>query len=145
MRPEHLDLPYSYMGRLYKSKGDYRRAEEWYQKAVDATPGEARNLNFLGSVLLKAGKLTEAEECFRKALKCKDGPIDEAYYNLGVTLCGRAKYKAALACFEKALGLDPKYKIAERAIRDMEGVLSLKGTSNKGMRPTLLHAASHES
>src|SRR5688572_25140315 len=26
MRPEDLDLPYSFMGHLYKSRGDYRRA-----------------------------------------------------------------------------------------------------------------------
>lgn len=130
MRPGHLDLPYSFMGHLYKSKGDYRRAAEWYQKAVDAAPGEARNLIYLGSVLIRAGKLSEAEKCFKRAVTCKEGPVDEAYYNLGVTLCARAKYKAALGCFEKALALDPKDKLAKRAIRDVEGVLSLKGTSN---------------
>jgi tetratricopeptide (TPR) repeat protein len=143
MRPEDLDLPYSYMGHIHKSRGDYRRAAEWYQKAVNAAPGEARNLIYLGSVLIKAGKFTEAEGCFRKAVKCKEGPVDEAYYNLGVTLCGQAKYKAALVCFEKALRLDPTYKLAKRAIRDMEGVLSLKGTSNNGMHPTPRQRASH--
>lgn len=125
MRPEHLDFPYSYMGHLYKSRGDYRRAAEWYRKAADAAPGEARNLIYLGSVLTKAGKLSTAEECFRKAIRCKEGPVDEAYYNLGVVLCGQAKYKAALACFEKALRLDPKYTLAKRALRDVKGVLSL--------------------
>ena len=135
MRPEHLDLPYSYLGHLYKSRGDYRRAAEWYQRAVDAAPGEARNRNFLGSVLIKAGKLSEAEECFREAVKCKEGPADESYYNLGVTLCGQEKYRAALACFEKALSLDPKYKLAKRALKDMERVLSVKGASNKSTHP----------
>ena len=28
VRPEHLDLPYSYMGHLYERKGNYRRAAE---------------------------------------------------------------------------------------------------------------------
>src|SRR5215213_9461544 len=65
MRPEHLYLPYSYMGHLYKSQGDYRKAAEWYQKAVDAAPGDAGNLIYLGSILLKAGKNLEAERCFR--------------------------------------------------------------------------------
>ena len=136
MRPEHLDLPYSYMGHIYKSRGDYRKAAEWYRKAVGAAPGEAGNHIYLGSALLHAGKLTAAERSFRKALECKDGPVDEAYYNLGVTLCGQAKYKAALVCFEKALRLDPKYKLAKRAIKDMEKVLSIKDTSNNGMHPT---------
>jgi tetratricopeptide (TPR) repeat protein len=136
MRPEHLYLPYSYMGHLYVSRGDYRRAAEWYRKAVDASPGEAGNLIYLGSVLMKAGRNSEAERCLRKAIKCKEGPVDEAYFNLGVTLCGQARYRAALNCFEKALRLDPKYKLAKHAIKDMEGVLSIKGTANNGMHPT---------
>ncbi len=130
MRPEHLDLPYSYMGSLYMSRGDYRRAAEWYRKAVSAAPGEARNHIYLGSALIKAGKLTAAERSYRTALECKDGPVDEAYYNLGVTLCGQARYKAALDCFKQALRLDPKYKLAKRAVKDMEGVLSIKDTPN---------------
>ena len=143
MRPEHLYLPYSYMGHLYMSQGDYRRAAEWYQKAVDAAPGEAGNLIYLGSVLLKAGKNPKAERCFRDATRCQEGRVDEAYYNLGVTLCGRGRYRAALDCFEKALRLDPKYELAKHAIKDMEGVLSIKGTSNNGMRPTPRKRASH--
>src|SRR5215217_89479 len=59
MRPEHLHLPYGYMGHLYLSRGDYRRAAEWHRKAVDAAPGDAGNLIYLGSVLLKAGKNSE--------------------------------------------------------------------------------------
>ena len=62
--------------------------------------------------------------------------IDEAYYNLGVILEGRGKYKEALACFENALKIDPKYKLAKQAIKDMRRVLTIKDTFINRMHPT---------
>ena len=130
MKPEHLSLPYYYMGQLYGYQGNYRRAAEWYRKAAEADPDTAGHLIFLGDALSKMGKLTEAERCFGKAVKCKEGMIDEAYYNLGVTLARRGKYKEALACFEEALKIDPKYTLAKQAIKDMRRVLTIKDTSD---------------
>ncbi|HEY0322195.1 MAG TPA: tetratricopeptide repeat protein, partial [Pyrinomonadaceae bacterium] len=97
MPSHHLSFPYSYMGHLYESQGNYHRAAEWYRKASEANPKTSDHLIFLGATLSKMGKLSEAERCFRKAIKCKEGVIDEAYYNLGIILGGRGKYKEALA------------------------------------------------
>ncbi len=136
IKPEHLNFPYSYMGHLYENQGDYRRAAEWHEKASKANPETSDHLIFLGAALSKIGKLSEAERCFRKAIKCKKGMIDEAYYNLGVILEGRGKYKEALACFENALKIDPKYKLAKQAIKDMRRVLTIKDTFINRMHPT---------
>lgn len=130
MKPEHLSFPYNYMGHLYEIQGDYRRAAEWHEKAHEANPITADHLNFLGAALSHIGKLSEAESCFRKAIKCKEGMIDESYYNLGVILAGQGKYKQALDCLEKALEFDPQYKLAKQAIKDMRKVLTIKDTSN---------------
>ena len=126
MRPEHLFLPYYHMGRLYERKGDYRRAAEWYRKASKLAPDNASYLIFLGAVLVKAGELSEAKKCHQRATKCKEGAIDEAYYNLGGILGAQGRYKEALACFEKALELDPKYKLARQSAKDMRKVLEIK-------------------
>ena len=134
MPPEKSDLPYNYMGHLFEDQGDYRRAVEWYKKAIEESPEEARNFIFIGAVLVKAGNLSEAERYFRQAIKCKKGPVDEAYYNLGVILAGQGKYKSALVYFEKALKLDPRYKLAKQAHKDIERVLAIKETSNKRMQ-----------
>ena len=123
---KYLDVPYNYMGRLYERKGDYRRAIEWYKKAAAIPPKNANHFNFLGALLAKSGKHAEAERCFRQAVKCKEGAIDESYYNLGHVAGARGRYKEALACFEKALELDPKYKLAKQAVKDMRRVLAIK-------------------
>jgi len=136
MRPEHRYFPNGSMGHLYECKGDYHRAAEWFGKAAKMTPGEATYLIFLGAVLVKAGKLSEAMKYHRRAVKCKEGAIDEAYFNLGGILGARGRYQEALTCFEKAIQLDPKYKLAKRAAKDMRRVLEIKATSNKSLQLT---------
>jgi tetratricopeptide (TPR) repeat protein len=123
---QRTDIPYRCMGNLYKQKGDYRRAAEWYRKAIDLKPDDAGNFIHLGTVLALDGKLSEAEACHRRGIKCKEGPVDEAYLNLGYMLTAQEKYKEALKCFEKALELDPKYKEAKHAIKDVKKVLEIK-------------------
>jgi tetratricopeptide (TPR) repeat protein len=120
------DLPYHCMADLYKQKGDYRRATEWYRKAIDMKSDEVGNFIGLGTVLALDGRLSEAETCHRQGIKCKEGPIDEAYLNLGYVLIAQERYEEALKCFEKALELDPKYKEAKHAIKDVKKVLEIK-------------------
>ena len=85
---------------------------------------------------MKAGKLSEALKCDRRATKCKEGAIDEAYYNLGVTLGALGRHKEALTCFEKAIDLDPKFKLAKHAAKDMRRVLEIKATSKTALQLT---------
>jgi tetratricopeptide (TPR) repeat protein len=124
--PEHLAYLYSQMGHLHKKKGEFQKAAEWYRKAVKTEGREAGYLIFLGAVLALDGKLSEAEACHRQATKCKTGDFSEAYLNLGYVLRAQEKYKKALTCFEKALELDPKYKEAKQASKDIKKVLELK-------------------
>jgi tetratricopeptide (TPR) repeat protein len=124
--PEQLAFLYAQMGHLHKQKGEYQKAADWYRKAVKVCRTEAAYLIFLGAVLAREGKLTEAEACHRQAIKCKTGEFSEAQLNLGYVLRAQEKYKQALKCFEKALELDPKYKEARQAIKDVRKVLELK-------------------
>jgi tetratricopeptide (TPR) repeat protein len=124
--PEHRAYLYSQMGHLYKKKGEFKKATDWYRKAVTVSSREAGYRIFLGAVLALDGKLSEAEACHRQAIKCKTGDFSEAYLNLGYVLRAQEKYKKALTCFEKALELDPKYKEAKLAIKDVKKVLELK-------------------
>ena len=129
---EYLDTEdhcfcYLYFGHLYKQKGNYKKAIEWYRKASDADPDSATYFIYLGGILATVGKLTEAEECHRYATKCKEGAIDEAYLNLGYVLRAQERYDEALLCFEKAIELDPKYKVAKAALKDMKKLFEIRG------------------
>jgi tetratricopeptide (TPR) repeat protein len=56
--------------------------------------------------------------CYRRALKCSKGCLEEVYFNLGGTLLGKRKYSEAIECYQEALKIDPKYKIAKERLDD---------------------------
>ncbi len=124
-QPDVLYIPLCHMGHLYKLKGDYKNAAAWYRRASESYPSYAGCLIFLGSILALQGKLSEAEECHRKATKCKSGDIAEAYLNLGMVIRAQGRYAEALKCFEKALRIAPKYKAAKHEIKDLQKVLEI--------------------
>ena len=114
------------MGRLFREAGNYERSIEWYRKAIDAEPDEATSYIFLGAVLAKQGRLLEAQEVHRTATQCPRGCIDEAWHNLGLILRAREDFDEAAQCFREAIRLDPDYREAKRALRDVERCLRLK-------------------
>lgn len=124
---ERLHLPYTEMGLLYRDKGDLEKAAHWFRKSIDACPSNAGYRIFLGGVLARKGRLKEAEKCHRQATKCSTGAIDEAYFNLGLVLRAQERYQEAMACFKKALEMDPHYKDVKMEMKDLEQVINLKG------------------
>lgn len=123
---EHLGWLLCRMGNIYKDSGNFRKAIEWFKKAHDEIPQEATFLIYIGVTFLRIGKCDEAAESLAKAALCKEGCIDEAFYNLGVVRMAQERYEEASLCFDKALKIDPKYKEAKQALKDMKKVLEIK-------------------
>ncbi|HEU0039702.1 MAG TPA: tetratricopeptide repeat protein, partial [Verrucomicrobiae bacterium] len=65
---------------------------------------------------------------YRSALKCSEGCIEEAYFNLGGVLLAHRRYEEAIECYRKALNIDPKYGIAKKRLRDAELALRFKNS-----------------
>lgn len=126
--PESLWVPLAEMGHLHKAQGSYRPAAAWYRKAIEASPDEASGHIYLGSLLARAGRPSEAEAEFRAATECKMGCIDEAFLSLGLVLRSIERYEEAAECFKKAIELDPKYKEAKVALRDVVQAIAIQGT-----------------
>jgi tetratricopeptide (TPR) repeat protein len=116
---------YNQMGHLHRYRGDFAVAELWYQKAVDEDPGEVASYVFLGAVQARQGKLTQAEETHRRGTQCPNGPVDEAYHNLGLVLRGQGRLAEAANCFRKAIELCSEYADAIEALQDVEAALAL--------------------
>jgi len=123
--PKRRHLVQGHFGHLYRKKGEFRRAEIWYRKAVAGDPRDATWHIFLGALLAVSGRLKEAEAAHRKATRCREGCIDEAYLNLGLVLRAQQRYAEARGCFQKALKITPAYKEALQQLKDMEQVLIL--------------------
>lgn len=123
---EKIHLPLAQMGHLFEAQGDYLRAEEWYRKVVDANPDKASGYIYLGGILACQGRLGEAEMVHRAAVGCAEGCIDEAYFNLGLVLRAQERFVEASECFAHALALDPDYRAAKKALRDVTRARKIK-------------------
>jgi tetratricopeptide (TPR) repeat protein len=51
---------------------------------------------------------------------------DEAYFNLGLVFRAQRRYPEALACFDRAIALDPKYTAALEAQADVRSALTVE-------------------
>lgn len=120
------------MGILFEHRGDDAAAEQWFRKTMSHSPDDAQGYIYLGGMLARLGRLDEAEEVHRKGTHCKTGCIDEAFLNLGYVLRAKERYAEAFGCFDRALALDPKYKSARVARRDVGRVLKLRREVRKG-------------
>ena len=129
--PDKLHLVQYHFARLYEQKGNYRRAETWFLKAISSCPSDAYCYIFLGALLAREGRLSEAEAMHRQATLCEHGCIDEAFLNLGLVLRAQERYSEALSCFQRALEIDPKYKDAKKELADVERVIELNRTPNR--------------
>jgi tetratricopeptide (TPR) repeat protein len=124
--PESRQRSYANMGALCEKRGEYRQAEEWYRKANRLDPDEAGYLIFIGVMHFRDGKLAQAEQSLRASLLCKEGCFDEAYYNLGVVLAASGRYEEAIECYEKAIAIDPKYRVAKLGLKDAQKALEAR-------------------
>jgi tetratricopeptide (TPR) repeat protein len=121
---------FSQVGRIYDHKGDYRRAILWFRRATKVDP-QTTTWIFLGAALAKLGRLSEAEQCHRNAIALDTDCVDEAYFNLGLILRAKERYQEALTCFENAIHLDPQYRVAKTAKRDVAAALRLRNARPK--------------
>jgi tetratricopeptide (TPR) repeat protein len=112
-----------YLGHVFKQKGDFAQAARWYRKVIVAAPRDTDGFIYLGVLLADQGRFREAEKVLRAATRCNEGCIDEAFMNLGNALRAQERFEEAAECMREAIRLDPNYKVAKNALRDVESCL----------------------
>ena len=112
------------LARLLDAEGRYADAQAGFAQAIRAAPSDAEGHIFLGGMFARLGQLDRAAECHRRATACNDGPIDEAWFNLGLVLRGLGQYSNAQDAFDQALLLSPDYAEARRARVDVTQALA---------------------
>ena len=95
------------------TRGRFEDALELLNRAIASDPLQSWNYVVTGFATYRSGKLTEAEQAYRKALDLapSDGKI---HYLLGTTLLVRGQSTAALAEMEQET--DPGYRHVGRAL-----------------------------
>ena len=112
-------------GHFEKERNDLKSAERWYRRAAKHRPTTS-TLIFLGAVLAKQGRFSEAKKCHRRAVALATDSVEEAYFNLGLIFRAECKYEKALQFFERAIRIDRNYVDAKTARKDVKEALKLK-------------------
>jgi tetratricopeptide (TPR) repeat protein/GT2 family glycosyltransferase/acetyltransferase-like isoleucine patch superfamily enzyme len=94
-------------GNQWIKKGDFERAANAFQAAIDRSPQNASGcyLN-MGYALKQQGKVDDAIRCYEHAIALQPGYAD-AYCNLGNAYKEKDEPDRAIGYYEKALALNP--------------------------------------
>lgn len=111
---------YTYLGWTYSFQGRIEDAIEQCKNAILIDPTFGNPYNVIGAYLIGQGKLDEAIPWLEKATVSKRY---EAYhypwYNLGRVYAAKEMFNRARECFEKSLTLEPRYRLAADALKQL--------------------------
>lgn len=115
---------------LYGETGDFQKAEEHYQAAVKLNPHQFPDAYYdHGVLLMKEGKLADAEAAFRKALEINPNYAD-AHNNLGFLLERQGKIADAVEQYRAAAEEEPDFR---RAHFNLGRILVAQGHYQQGI------------
>jgi len=93
------------LGNEYYDKGDYDKAIDCYQKAIDIKPDDEAYYN-MGIVYDAKGDYDKAIEYYQKAIELNPND-NETYYNMGNAYYNKGDYEKAIECYQKAIEINP--------------------------------------
>lgn len=124
-KPRHKYMFQVTLARCAEMEGDFDQAVRMFQKALVSARGRFPEiLVFLGSAFEKLGEFDRAKRAYRKSIALFDRAkrpekTDEEYYFLGLIYRSEGKYKKALEYVNRAIALDPNYRVANMARKDL--------------------------
>jgi Flp pilus assembly protein TadD/peroxiredoxin len=101
---------FTYGVALYQH-GYFDRAEESFQHAVAARPGDAEGYYNLGTLNLRRNNFPAARQYLEQTLKLRPN-YPEAWNNLGMMAAQQGNPSEAIEDFQKSLDLRPNYAVA---------------------------------
>jgi eukaryotic-like serine/threonine-protein kinase len=104
------------LGWILFRQAKYQEAADAFDAAAMAAPNVAMPLANLGSMYLELGKHDEAIDASKRSIQ--RSPNETGYRTLGDIAFSDGNYKAALANYQQAAALDPRYHNIWRDIGD---------------------------
>lgn len=113
------------LGAQFMARGDLKRADEEFRKAISADPSYATAHTMLAILDERVHLIKDAEEEYRRALAI-DPKSGDANNNLGYFLCHHGREKEAMTYFSRALA-DPFYSTPAKANANAGACLARTG------------------
>ena len=103
--------------------GDYDAAIAECHRAIETDPDFGNPYNDIGVYLIEKGRLDEAIPWLQKAMSAVryDNPA-YPYFNLGRVWEMKHEFSRALASYQKAAEIDPRYTLASAGIRRLRAM-----------------------
>ena len=116
---------YTFLGWTYSWMGRIDDAIAECHKAIEVDPTFGNPYNDIGSYLIMKGQIDEAIPWLERALQA---PRYESYcyphMNLGRVYEKKREWDKALECYQRALRINPKYDLAQRAFTRLRAMMN---------------------
>lgn len=103
VNPRGLDVLLE-MSSMLQAGGRHTEALAFLHQAEAVAPGDHHTLVEQGKSLSELGRLDEAEQVLRRAVRVRDAAAE---YNLGIVLDRKERWDEARSHYERALSIDP--------------------------------------
>ena len=97
-------------------KSDYKKAIEYYNKALELEPDNIITHGRLGLALATVNRIDEAIEHCRIVLRASPDDI-EMHCNVGILLERQGKTDEAIKAYRRALTINPEYTKAQQLLK----------------------------
>ncbi|MCX6267394.1 MAG: tetratricopeptide repeat protein [Bacteroidetes bacterium] len=103
------------LGAMYFLKGDLKKAEPLFRKALQINPHEPLANSNTGLICMRTGRPAEAEKYYLEEIRIYPA-YDDVYFNLGLLYYNHARYDEGIRQWEKTLKINPSYADAYKAL-----------------------------
>lgn len=116
---------HTFLGWTYHFQGKVEDAISECKRAIEVDPEFGNPYNDIGSYLITLGKLDEAVPWLEQAIQApRYEPRHYPYFNLGRVFLAKGMINRAREYFQKALDIEPDYRLACQAIENIRRMLN---------------------
>ena len=115
---------HTFLGWTYHYQGKVDEAIDECKKAIAVDPTFGNPYNDIGAYLIEKGEHEDAIPWLEQAIaSLRYDAYHYPWYNLGRVYVARELYSKARECFQKSLEIEPRYQLAEEALRKLRLLL----------------------